>query len=200
MNAPSFPCLFDETIPLCSHCLSELHPIMETFNVGEFSARVLYAYNEAVRSLLFQFKACGDIELSSVFISYQAPLLRLLYHGYTLVPAPSYEAKNEVRGFNHVEEMFRPLHLPLLKALKKTSDVKQASLNFADRQKIGEHLAFCDGVSVVGKKILFVDDLITTGATARACCALLKEHGAKKVAILAMGHTKEKEAEAGVKT
>jgi ComF family protein len=173
---------------------------METFKVGEFSARALYAYNEAVRSLLFQFKACGDIELAPVFIAYQAPLLRLFYQGYILVPAPSYEAKNDSRGFNHVEEMFKPLRLPLLKALKKTSDVKQASLNFAERQKIGERLAFCEDVSVAGKKILFVDDLITTGATAKACCTLLKEHGAKKVRILAMGHTKEKEAEAVAKT
>jgi ComF family protein len=189
-----------EGIPLCAHCFSELHPRMETFKVGTFSARALYAYNEAVRSLLFQFKACGDIELGPVFLAYQAPLLRLFYPGYVLVPAPSYEAKNEARGFNHVEEMFKPLHLPVVKALRKTADVKQASLNFSERQKIGEHLAFAEGVSVAGKKILFVDDLITTGATAKACCALLKAHGAKKVKLLAMGHTKEKEGEAVAKT
>ena len=54
--------------------------------------------------------------------------------------------------------------------------MKQADLHWRDRQKIGEHLHYVDGISVQGKKILFVDDLLTTGATAKACCSLLKAH------------------------
>jgi hypothetical protein len=60
-------------------------------------------------------------------------LLRFLYRGYTLVPAPSFAAKNEARGFNHVELMFAPLHFPFIvkRPSEKLDDVKQADLHYA---------------------------------------------------------------------
>ena len=127
--------------------------------------------------MLFQFKGCADIELSSLFLGYQAPLLHVLYHGYTLIPAPSFSEKNEARGFNHVEAMFSPLKLPFLHPLIKIDDVKQADLHRDERQKIGQHLRYDETVDIRRKKILFVDDLFTTGATAKACCELLEKHG-----------------------
>lgn len=167
---------------------------MRSWKVERWEARSLYFYTEEVRTLLYQFKGCADIELAPVFLAYQAPILRFLYRGYTLVPAPSYEKKNDVRGFNHVEEMFRILRLPYLHSLVKMDDVKQAKLHYAERQRIGEHIRFNEACSVQDKKILFVDDLFTTGATAKACCRLLHENGAKKVKILVMGYTPEKQA------
>jgi competence protein ComFC len=171
-----------------------MEPKMRLWYVEGIPVRCLYDYNEEIRSLLYQFKGCFDIELGPVFLAYQAPMLRFLYHGYTLVPAPSYQEKNEVRGFNHVELMFAPLRLPFLHPIIKVDDVKQASLHWEQRQHIGSHLRWDDTVSVRGKKILFVDDLFTTGATAKACANLLQEHGAKYVQILVMGYTPEKRA------
>ena len=144
--------------------------------------------------MLFQFKGCADIELAPLFLGYQVPLLRFLYRGYTLVPAPSFSEKNEARGFNHVEVMFSALKLPFLHPLIKIDDVKQADLHWDERQKIGQHLRYDETVDIRGKKILFVDDLFTTGATAKACCELLEKHGAKHLQILVMGYTPEKAA------
>jgi predicted amidophosphoribosyltransferase len=184
-------------LPLCGHCFKEMHPKETLFRVGCFKARALYEYNERIRSLLYQFKGCGDIELRDVFLANQAPFLKLLYEGYVLVPAPSFTKNDEERGFNHVIEMFRVLELPYLLAIRKKDDVKQADGNYESRQQIGIHLSFVDGVDVRGKKILFVDDLVTTGATAKACCQMLLDHGAKKVRILAMGHTMERPPKEG---
>jgi competence protein ComFC len=168
-----------------------MDPEMKEWKLGEIPVRALYRYNEKIRSLLFQYKGCFDIELSDIFLCYQAPLLRLLYWGYTLVPAPSFSAKDEERGFNHVELMFKPLHLPFCHCLEKVDDVKQADNTYEERQHIGEHLRYKEGYEIKGKKILFVDDLFTTGATAKACCHLLQKHGAKKLQILVMGYTPE---------
>jgi predicted amidophosphoribosyltransferase len=48
-----------------------------------------------IRDLLYQFKGCADIELAPIFLAYQAPILRFLYRGYTLVPAPSFEERTK---------------------------------------------------------------------------------------------------------
>lgn len=173
---------------VCDKCFSEMGPKETVFKIGKYRARAFYDYNEKIRSLLYQFKACKDIELSSVFLGKQSCFLKEIYQGYSLVPAPSYQGKDEERGFNHVKEMFKFLGLPSLDALIKIDDIKQANCNHEERLTISRHLAFREDVSVKGLKILFVDDLITTGSTAKACCDLLVEHGAKSVQILVMGH------------
>ena len=86
-------------------------------------------------------------------------------------------------------EMFRPLGLPFYDCLIKTKDVKQANLNYADRQKIGKALAIKEATNLRGKKVLFVDDLLTTGATAYASVRLIRRAGSEDVRILTMGHT-----------
>lgn len=187
--APSWAQLFAEDVPLCGDCFRKMGPKVRCWKEKGIRARSLYVYHEEIRSLLYRFKGCGDVELAPVFLGNQAPLLRLIYRGYSLVPAPSFAAKNEARGFNHVEMMFACLHLPFIKVLEKIDDVKQADLGAREREKIGEHLRYVDGVSIEGKKILFVDDLFTTGSTARACCHLLREHHPKKLQILVMGYT-----------
>jgi competence protein ComFC len=195
IKAMPFSRLLSPQLVLCPKCFKEMKPQMEVFYLDNIKCRTLYPYDEKIRSLLFQFKGCFDIELAPIFLSYQLPLLKLLYEGYYLVPAPSFETKNEVRGFNHVVMMFESLGLPFIECLSKTKDVKQATSNFQERQKIGKYLSIDSKVSLQGKKILFVDDLITSGATAKECVKLIKTLHPKHVEILAMGHTKKEEQE-----
>ena len=149
----------------------------------------LYPYGEAIRSALYQFKGCFDVELAPVFLDFPLDYLRLRYHGYVIVPAPSSKEHDEKRGFNHVVEMFRPLGLPMHCILQKTSDRKQADLTYQERQKVGDILTLEGGSSLKGKKILFVDDVYTTGATCKACLNLLKQLRPAKLAVLTMAKT-----------
>ena len=198
ISAPNWRSLFGDQIPLCGSCFREMDSHFHRWNLvwegHKVPVQSLYLYNEKIRSMLFQFKGCADIELAPLFLGNQAPILRMMYRGYTLAPAPSFSSKNEARGFNHVELMFAPLRLPLIHPLVKVDDVKQADLHYDERQRIGEHLRYDESVLIVGKKILFVDDLMTTGATAKACCELLLAHHPKKLQILVMGYTPEKAA------
>ena len=149
----------------------------------------LFVYNDKVKQMLYQCKGCFDYEMADVFLSRQRSFLKRKYKKWVLVPAPSYEAKDQVRGFNHVEEIFKGLERPFIHAIEKKDNVKQADLNYAERQRIGKHLAWKDEADVAGLNILFVDDLLTTGATAKACARMLLEHGANKVEILVMART-----------
>ena len=152
-------------------------------------ATSLFVYNDKVKQMLYQCKGCFDYEMAEVFLSRQRSFLKRKYRNWVLVPAPKKKKKDKVRGFNHVEEMFKGLERPFVHAIEKKDNVKQADLNFAERQQIGKHLVWKEGVGVAGLNILFVDDLLTTGATAKACAKMLLEHGANKVEILVMART-----------
>ena len=178
-----------EDYPICPDCFNLMEPNMIVNELDGIKATSLFVYNDKVKQMLYQCKGCFDYEMAGVFLCRQRSFLERKYRNWVLVPAPSYEEKDKVRGFNHVVEIFKGLERPFIHAIEKKDNVKQADLNFAERQQIGKHLAWKQGVSVAGLNVLFVDDLLTTGATAKACAKMLLEHGANKVEILVMART-----------
>lgn len=158
----------------------------------------LFAYSEEVRSLLYQFKGCGDVELRSIFFEHSLFLWKIRFHGYALVPVPSSASRDSARGFNQVREMFACFGLPEISAIEKLGEGKQSDLSVSERAKVGQYLRFKEDFSVKNKKILLVDDVYTTGSTARACIQLLKRHGCTKIAFLAMAKTMPKHKERGI--
>ena len=56
----------------------------------------------------------------------------------------------------------------------------------ARRRNVLNAFKVTDPLSVQGRNILLVDDVLTTGATADACARALKRAGAAKVQILAL--------------
>ena len=105
-----------------------------------------------------------------------------------MIPAPSSEKSDNYRGFNHVEEIFKNLHLKMLKCIHKTKQVKQADLSTKEREKIGEYLVI-DDVDLSHKKVLLVDDVYTTGSTIKAMIKLVRNKGAKRIKVLLMSKT-----------
>lgn len=179
--------------PICDLCFQRMEPKMRSVRLGKWKGYCLYPYNASFRSLIYQFKGCFDYELRDVFLARQKGFFAWRFRNYVIVPAPSHESHNERRGFNHVEEIFEELSLPIENILLKTSDVKQSDLNAKERKEVSKRIAFKDGGNVSGKNVLFVDDILTTGSTAKACMSLLAEHGAKKISflILAKGELRE---------
>jgi ComF family protein len=114
-----------------------------------------------------------------------------------VVPVPMHPGKQRQRGFNHAELLARSaiaemrrrhpqwkLHLEtsLLKRVRVT--VSQAGLTTHQRRQNlrGAFFAPRPG-SVSGRHILLVDDVYTTGATARACSRVLMNAGAASVRV-----------------
>ena len=162
----------------------KLKPIFKFFKIDGTDALSIYEYDELIKEKIYLFKGCEDYELKDIFIQPFKFELEAIYEGYKIVPIPSYFEDDQKRGFNHVVEIFKCLQLQMYKCLIKTENIKQKELNYDQRQKIGEILKFDSNFDVKNKKILIVDDVITTGASMKAAIKIMKNNGAKKVKVL----------------
>ena len=182
--------LLRNDISYCRTCLNEIRAKFIKFKVKGYKALAIYEYDSKIQSLLYQFKGCFDVELRDVFIGRFVNELRLRYFDYALVPIPSYYKDDEKREFNHVEEMFKTLKLPMLKILVKTKNVKQATSQHYKRKQMKKYLDLCETPNLSNKKILIVDDVYTTGSTMKSAIDLIRTLKPKTIEVLVMSKTK----------
>ena len=114
-----------------------------------------------------------------------------MYNGYVVVPIPSSEVDDQIRGFNHVDEVFKNLKLPMVYALKKCTRKKQSSLNKKNRLNIENKIVLENESELRNKKVLIVDDIFTTGATMRKAITLIKQANPKTIKVLVIAKTIE---------
>jgi ComF family protein len=115
-----------------------------------------------------------------------------------VIPVPMYAAKQRKRGFNHAEliaraaiaEMHRRdpqwklrLQPSMLRRVRMTAS--QAGLTIAKRRQNLRGAFFVpEPGRLKGQHVLLVDDIYTTGATARACSQVLLRAGAASVYVV----------------
>lgn len=173
---------------ICSKCRDCLKYKPISFNLNGLKVNSLYPYDGHVRELLIQYKESKDEALFPIFLWPHINKLRKKYKSYTLIPVPSSSERNKDRGFKTVEEIFGCLNLEFADVLEKTSNVNQKHLHQSERHKIKSYIRFKD-TCLHGKKILLVDDIVTTGETLKACYKLLKPH-CKELKALTIAYTK----------
>jgi ComF family protein len=107
-----------------------------------------------------------------------------------IIPVPMHWARRIVRGVNSpevfAESLGRSLKLPvLIGALRRTRWTKrQAKLPPAARlQNVENAFKASRPEDIRGRRILLVDDILTTGATCNEAARVLKKAGATQVAV-----------------
>ena len=171
---------------VCHLCLEKLKPKFISFEIEAVNGLAIYEYDDNIKSLLYQLKGCYDIELSPIFLFRFKKELHMMFKGYTLIPAPSYQLDDEKRDFRHVEEIFKCLNLPIVYAIEKISPFKQAENKRKDRSHISQHLQLVNHQAITGRKILIVDDVSTSGSTLKALIRLVRSAKPKCIKILVM--------------
>lgn len=159
-----------------------------------------YRYEGVARALLYRLKygrALGGATLLTDAI--WEGLLRegiRIAADVLMVPVPLSRRRQRCRGFNQSEVIARILARSIgvtvaAGILKKTRDTPpQMSLPRSARlQNVAGAFAVSDGVSLLGRTVVIVDDVRTTGATLEAAAAALRAAGAVEVWALAVAQT-----------
>jgi ComF family protein len=107
-----------------------------------------------------------------------------------IVPMPLHWRKRWQRGFNQsallASEIGRRSNVPVKNALRRIRPtVPQAGLTNAKRRlNVSGAFRGRRGLTLKNKRVLLVDDVMTTGATAASCARALKLSGATQVTLL----------------
>lgn len=164
---------------ICQNCYNKFNVVWKKEYIDKVETLIVYEYDDYLKKLFFQFKGCYDYDLKDVFLFRHLFELKLLYKDYLIVPIPSSESSNKKRGYNHVVEIFKSLNLPIYRCIKKKEDFKQSELNKKEREKIINKLVVRNCEKIKDKKILIVDDIITTGSSLKACINLVSKYKPK---------------------
>lgn len=169
-------------IETCAACLAKPPTIGRT--------RAAVAYGETTRTLPLRLKYSRKVALARTMARFMRPLLDAAAEP-VLMPVPLHRSRLWARGFNQAALIATELarscgieHAPfVLRRRKRTSALKGMS-PLQRRQEVAGAFEIVDKEAVDGRRIILVDDVLTTGSTANACARILLRAGASQVDLV----------------
>ena len=156
------------------------------------AARACGLYEGALRATILELKRQPHVPRRVSQHIYETQRRGPLGNADLIIPVPLHYARERERGFNQAAVLARALarvtHLPLDEhSLVRQSQTRMHRAGMdakARRQSVADAFLVRHSGLIVGKHVLLIDDVFTTGATASACSATLKEQGAAEVLVL----------------
>ena len=180
----NFNSLFSENKKICYECYNNFKIRNTRFKICGVDGVILYWYDDFFKDILYKYKGCFDYVLKDIFLDYNVDCLKKKYKGYSVVLAPSNKEDEIKRGFNHLEEIFKCLKLPIIKCFKKSKKWKQSDKKYSERVQI-QKIIKIDKTCLMGvKRVLVVDDVLTSGSTIKTLISQLPSNIDKKVLVL----------------
>lgn len=177
----------------CAACLAQPYAFER--------ARAACLYDEASRGLILKFKHGDHQPFAPLFARWVArSAAPLLDEADAVVPVPLHRFRLLSRRFNQAAEIARPLardagldYVP--DALVRTTHTTTQGGKSARGRRLNVRKAFAVSEAgrrrIRGRRILLVDDVLTTGATAEACARALIEAGARAVDLAVVARVRK---------
>lgn len=186
---------------ICGKCASQIGLARRNSKAIQLVDRVIWAldYEGLVREALHDYKFNGHRDkaapfanaMTGVVLNWEDPVFDLV----TYVPTNRTNLRR--RGFHHTAllagEVGRRLELPVTETMVKIRETKAMfGLQPAERRAniLGAIGLICDPALLRGKRVLLVEDIITTGATVSECARVLKEAGVTHLSVVALAGAK----------
>jgi ComF family protein len=180
--------------PLCPHCG---RPIKDT-KTCEFCryernldyGRAFSLYIPPADKLIHHLKYRGKTKLAEFFGIGMAGVLKNDYYlkgSDILIPVPLYWWKRLRRTYNQAELLAEVIKketsIPVVNCLVRVKNTKtQTRLDNIKRQEnVKNAFRLKRGYDINNKKVIIIDDVMTTGSTIKECARVLKEAGAGEV-------------------
>ena len=199
--------------PVCDGCGSALPfdsgapercPLCQARPRAFARARAACVYDEHSRDLILKLKHADRTDLAGLMARWlsraAAPLLE---EADAIAPVPMHPGRLLRRRYNQAAEIARPLarasgvaYLP--DALIRQRDTVSQGGKSASGRRRNVAAAFVVPESrrhrVIGRRIVLVDDVLTTGATAEGCARALMAAGAAEVTLAVVARVTEMQA------
>ena len=191
---------------LCDHCIKRMIfdckvlPCSLDFDY----ALAAMGYGLYERRLIFNLKYDGKTYLARIIaeILYDA-IYKMIASGQVcplidadvIIPVPIHEKRLAERGFNQSQSIAKHLGKKLsIKVehgiLKRDKETYAQRALSEEERKINMEEAFSvdknEAYKIKGKKVLLLDDIYTTGATAASCAAALRVYEPEKIYFLSL--------------
>ncbi len=184
---------------LCHECITSKKYFNKAYSFG--------IYNRVFRTLIHQFKYNGMIHLAKpfgMFLFYAFYKNQEFNDTDIIAPVPLHIKRLRQRGYNQAYLLVRkwPYLLKILKKDEKNYSIKkellirliptisQTKLNKKQRKSnVKNAFKINPACNIKGKKILIVDDILTSGQTADECAKVLMKNHAASVNILTLARS-----------
>jgi ComF family protein len=167
----------------CAACLAQPH----AFD----AARAACLYDETSREPILQLKHADRLDLAPLFARWiSRAACELVEAADAVVPVPLHPFRLLTRRYNQAAEIARPLctmtgtpYLPDVLQRRRATPTQAGRSGSGRRRNVAGAFSVPPAAraKVQGRRILLIDDVLTTGATADACARAFKTAGAARV-------------------
>ena len=191
-------------IGVCGKCMREL-PMTGKTGAFEGTKNVSYLlsplyYEGKVRSAILKYKFDGCPAYSDILYHVMRDGLSEYTHlrDFDLVvPVPLSKRRMSERGYNQAALLAKPFAAYIGVEYDETVLTRPAETEHQSRlgalgRSANLQNAFAADDAVIGKRIILVDDIFTTGNTMEQCARALKSAGAADIAGVSLAVTKQK--------
>ncbi len=165
------------------------------------AARAACLYDEHSREPILKLKHADRLDLAPLLARWISRAAQpLIAEADAIAPVPLHPSRLLGRRYNQAAEIARPLsaltgvaYLPDALVRRRATATQGGKSGSGRRRNVAGAFEVPKGRAhlVAGKRILLIDDVMTTGATAEGCARALKVAGAVRVDVAVVARVKE---------